>query len=94
MSSHALFESLEAVKDESTFLRFVSLLAEDPTAVESASLSPDGFQGEWANQTISDFLLAAKAWAEDSSFGVRPGPKPSNLWALMAAFLWAGRGYE
>ncbi|NJA08197.1 hypothetical protein HC024_21040 [Methylococcaceae bacterium WWC4] len=94
MSSDALFESLTAVKDEATFLRFVGLLAEDRAAVESASLSPDGFQGKWSNQTIPDFLLAAKAWAEDSNFGTRPGPKPSNPWALMATFLWAGRIYE
>jgi hypothetical protein len=94
MSHDALFESLQAVKDESSFLRFVDLLAEDRAAPETVPLSLDGFQGEWANQTIQDFLLAAKSWAEDSDFGVRPGPKPANPWSLMATFLWAGRNYE
>lgn len=94
MSHDALFESLLAVKDESSFLFFVGLLAEDRAASEMVALSPDGFQGEWANQTIQEFLLAAKSWADDSDFGVRPGPKPANPWALMAMFLWAGRSYE
>ncbi len=94
MSHDTLFESLQAVKDESSFLYFVGLLAEDCAASDTATLSPDGFQEEWANQTIQDFLLAAKSWADDSEFGIRPGPKPANPWALMAMFLWAGRGYE
>ncbi|MCE1244866.1 hypothetical protein [Oryzomicrobium sp.] len=94
MSRDVLFESLQTVKDESSFLCFVGLLAEDCATSEKAALSTDGLQGEWENQTIQDFLLTAKSWADDSDFGVRPGPKPENPWVLMAFFLWAGRGYE
>lgn len=90
MLNKAHFESLQAVKDEYSFLRFVGLLAEDRAASEAAHISLDGFQGEWENQTIQDFLLAGKSWAEDSDFGVRPRPKYVNPWSLMTIFLWPG----
>ena len=94
MTKDTLSKALQAVADEPSFLRFVGLLAEDRAMSEATTLSRDGHQGEWANQTIQDFLLAAKSWAEDSDFGARPGPKPESQWARMAMFLWAGRGYE
>ena len=94
MASDQLSEALEAVADESSFVRFVELLIADLQSTDSLALSADGFQGNWANQTIADFLEAASAWAIDSSFGERPGPKPGNPWQLFATFLWAGRGYE
>jgi len=94
MTKSTLSLALQAVVDEPSFLRFVGLLAEDRAMSEATTLSRDGHQGEWANQTIQDFLLAAKSWAEDSDFGARPGPKPESQWARMAMFLWAGRGYE
>ena len=94
MTSDQLFEVLEGVTDESSFVRFVELLAADRQSADSLALTVDGFQGEWANQTIADFLEAASAWAKDSAFGEQPGPKPGNPWQLFATFLWAGRGYE
>jgi hypothetical protein len=94
MKTNQLFDSLEAVVDESTFIRFVELLIADRYAANSCSSSIDGFQGEWANQSIEGFLEAASSWAEDSAFGERPGPKSNNPWQLFASFLWAGRGYE
>lgn len=92
--SDQLYEALDSVTDEASFLRFVEMLQADRQASEDQPVTPDGFQGEWANQTIGSFLSAAIAWAEDSGFGVRPGPKPSNHWSLFAHFLYAGRGYE
>ncbi len=94
MASDQLFESLQAVVDERSFIRFVELLVADRQSADSLALTVDGFQGEWANQTIDGFLGAASAWARDSAFGERPGPKPSSPWQLFATFLWAGRGYE
>jgi hypothetical protein len=88
------FNAFSAVGDEASFIKFVESLAADRKLSESLSVTLDGFQGAWANQTIADFLLAASAWAKDSDFGVRPGPKPANPWQLFATFLWAGRGYE
>lgn len=89
-----LFVALNAVVDEDSFVRFVALLLEDRRAAESLPPTMDGFQGEWANQSIACFLDAANTWAMDSGFGERPGPKPGNPWHIFAMFLWAGRGYE
>ncbi|MBB5766450.1 DUF7660 family protein [Xanthomonas euroxanthea] len=94
MASDQLFEILEAGADESSFVRFVELLVADRQSADLLMLTVDGFQGEWANQTIADFLGAASAWARDSAFGERPGQKPGNAWKLFATFLWARRGYE
>jgi hypothetical protein len=94
MTDGALFTTLEAVADEPSFIRFVEALVSDREATEGHALTPDGLKGEWANQTIGEFLSAASAWATDSGFGQRPGPKPANSWKLFALFLYAGRGYE
>ncbi len=94
MTSDQLFEVLEAIADESSFVRFVELLVADRRSADALSLTIDGFRGGWANQTIADFLDASSAWAKDSDFGKRPGAKPTNPWQLFATFLWAGRGYE
>jgi hypothetical protein len=94
MPSDPIYDSLQAVEDEATFVRFVALLAEDRRCAERLPLSADGHQGKWANQTPGAFLEAANAWAIDSQFGLRPGPKSGNPWQLFASFLWAGRGYE
>ena len=94
MTSDRPFEVLESVSDEPSFVRFVELLAADRDSADSLSLTVDGLKGDWANQSIADFLKAATAWAKDSDFGERPGPKPTNPWRLFAQFLWAGRGYE
>jgi len=94
VTGDALFKTLEAVTDEASFIRFVEALAVDREASDSLAPSADGFRGEWANQTIGQFLAASSAWATDSGFGQRPGPKPDNSWQLFAMFLYAGRGYE
>jgi hypothetical protein len=94
MTGNALFATLESVADEQSFLRFVEALAAEREASEVLAETSDGFRGEWANQTIGQFLGAASAWAKDSDFGQRPGPRPGNPWRLFATFLWAGRSYE
>jgi hypothetical protein len=90
----SLLQLLQAVQDEKTLLLFVTALAADRASVEHLPQTPDGFQGGWANCSISMFLDAAVSWAEDSNFGARPGPKPQNPWSTFAMFLYAGRGYE
>jgi hypothetical protein len=89
-----LFNALENVRDEATFLAFVRELIADRARAASLPTAHDGHRGEWANDSITHFLEAATSWAQDSSFGHRPGPKPENPWRLFAMFLWAGRGYE
>ena len=94
MNTTTVFDALEATVDEASFLQFVDALLSERRRADGLPLEPDGFQGEWANSTVSEFLSAAKAWAEDSDFGARPGPKSLNPWRLFADFLYAGRGYE
>lgn len=94
MADDGLRASMEAVRDEASFLRFVERLAADRRAAAALEHQRDGHQGPWANQTIEDFLSAAHHWAQDSSFGLRPGPRPDNPWQLFALFLWCGRLYE
>jgi hypothetical protein len=92
--SDALYQVLEEVTDEQSFIRFAEALEHDRRSVEEREVTMDGFRGEWANQSISGFLEAATAWARSSAFGTRPGPKPDNPWRLFALFLWAGRSHE
>lgn len=94
MNDHAVFSALEATHDEASFLQFAEALTAERRQVDALPDTVDGFRGEWANQSISHFLEAAHAWAKDSDFGLRPGPKSSNQWRLFAEFLYAGRGYE
>jgi hypothetical protein len=94
MSPDTLFELMGSVKDEETFLRFVEGLSIERRASENLAPTLDGHKGEWASHTIADFLDSSKAWAEDSDFGARPGPKDGNCWKQFAMFLFAGRGYE
>lgn len=89
-----LFDTLKAVHDEHTFLDFARALRADRGTADMSTPTFDGLPDEWANGSIADFLEAGIAWAEDSAFGARPGPKPANPWASFAWFLWAGRGYE
>lgn len=83
-----------AVHDEASFLAFAHALLADRQAADGVAMTRDGVQGAWVNGSIASFMEGAIAWAEDSDFGARPGPKSSNPWALFAMFLWAGRGYE
>ncbi|HEU4664165.1 MAG TPA: hypothetical protein VFS55_09060 [Dokdonella sp.] len=94
MADRRLSEYLEAVEDSSSFMRFVECLSADRKSVEQLTLTCDGFQGEWANQSIADFLDAARTWAEDSAFGERQAAVRENPWKQFALFLWAGRTYE
>lgn len=89
----AVFALIEGVSDEASFLRFVRGLAalRQPVDVLGAE---SGVRDAWANHSISEFLLAAAAWAKDSKFGDRPGPAPKNDWQAFALFLWAGKSYE
>ncbi|MGR9054064.1 MAG: DUF7660 family protein [Gammaproteobacteria bacterium] len=89
-----LYRKLEAVKDENSFLAFVEALAAERADADTSPITVDGFQGEWANNTITAFLTAGLRWADDSDFSLRPGPKSNNPWHLAALFLWAGRSYE
>jgi hypothetical protein len=88
-------EYLEEVKDEKTFLAFVKALLEDRIPCEGKKSNEAGFVGDWANNSIADFLEAAVAWAEDSDFGVSQDQElAQNKWKQFAVFLYCGKIYE
>jgi len=94
-----LYEVVEAVSDEKSFLAFVDALRKDrelAAAAEKASTS--GLYGPaqrgWENTTIESFLEAAHAWAEASEFGNRQDLKEASPWKKFAVFLYCGKTYE
>jgi hypothetical protein len=94
-----LFQALESVYDEETFLQFLLALRDDreaSVAQESAAPSlpygPDA--GGWENTTIERFLDTAVRWARDSVNGNPFYKTPDNPWRRCADILFAAKGYE
>ncbi|APR86320.1 Hypothetical protein A7982_11669 [Minicystis rosea] len=90
-----LFDLLDRVMDEATFLAFVEALIADRHA--DAAGAPDvagrGPHG-WENHSIEAFLSAALAWARDSDFGQRQDLAEASPWKRFATFLYCGKIYE
>lgn len=92
--SDALFELAETVRDQESFLCFVQVLILERSEADALSMTPDGFQGDWANHSIASFFDSAVRWAQDSSFGGRTSSETGNPWRFFALFLVAGQAYE
>jgi len=93
-----LYDLIDKVKDQKSFLFFVKALLQDKEEEVSKNQSLDlcgrGANG-WENHTIESFLAAAIAWAEDSDFGKNNKPElKDNPWQQFANFLLAGKSYE
>ena len=94
-----LYERIDTVNDERSFLKFVDALRKDRekevTAQSATPVDPCG-RGPygWENHTIEDFLEAAQAWAEDSNFGESQNLKEASPWKKFAVFLYCGKIYE
>jgi hypothetical protein len=96
-----LFELLNKVHDDKSFLSFVQALVEDRTdEVEKEKKQPSSPFGRgangWENGTIEAFLGAATAWATSMDFGRnrKNGTFNENSWNQFAHFLYAGKIYE
>ncbi len=89
---------LEAVRDEDSFVAFVSTLAADradEVRKEKESRSSHygpGVNG-WENATIEAYLESAASWAEDWKTSPQYRP-PDNPWKRCAEILYAGKSYE
>lgn len=79
-----LHEQLETVRDEASFVAFVTALARD-RRTNSAS---------WQSGSIEQFLEAAVSWAEDSGMGSIQGLGNATPWKKVATFLYCGKIYE
>lgn len=94
-----LYELVEQVNDEKSFLLFVQALEADRRAEDKAQQEKpiDAFgrgPSGWENHSIAGFLEAATAWAETTNFGVSQGIPESNVWGRIAAYLYCGKIYE
>jgi hypothetical protein len=80
-----LFELLETVIDEISFIKFLSALESDWSGPGNS---------EWQNETIGQFLEAAASWGMDSKDGLESYKKPSNPWRRAAGIMYMGKIYE
>jgi len=93
-----LDDYLNNVTDQNSFIEFAKALQADKENEDSKqkenSVSPysSGHNG-WENNTISSYLEASIAWAEDSNFGEDQEDSP-NPWKKLAMFLYGGKFYE
>ncbi|MRN56929.1 DUF7660 family protein [Paenibacillus monticola] len=79
-----LFELVDEVTDESSFLNFINELRKDREKEEE----------EWENSTIETFLEAAFEWGTVSVKGLQYYEKPENPWKRCAQIIYMGKIYE
>jgi len=94
-----LFDALELVRDEETFLQFLLALRDDREAsIAQEAVTPSSpyvsdARG-WENTTIERFMDTAVRWARDSVNGNPFYQMPDNMWRRCADILFAAKSYE
>ena len=94
-----LFEVLQSVHDEETFLHFLLALRDDREAsIAMETMSPSSPYGpetrDWENTTIERFFDTAVRYARDSVNGNPFYTKPDNPWRRCADILFGAKVYE
>jgi hypothetical protein len=79
-----LFEKIENVIDEVTFIAFLKEISKDK--MEKVQ--------EWENTEIELFFESAADWAEESIAGLKYYNKSENIWKRVAEILYMGKIYE
>ncbi|MGF9697959.1 MULTISPECIES: DUF7660 family protein [Paenibacillus] len=79
-----LFELVNEVESEATFMDFLLELSKDREEQTD----------EWQNDSIESFLEAAARWGQDSVDGLRHYEKSDNPWERCAQILYMGKIYE
>ncbi|MCK6074594.1 DUF7660 family protein [Paenibacillus silvae] len=79
-----LFEIVNEVQDEATFIAFLSALRKDRQA----------HADEWQQDSIDSFLEAAADWGRESVDGLKHYEKPDNPWKRCAQIMYMGKIYE
>ena len=92
--SDGLFDTLESVCDEATFLKFLDLIAADfalERRMELETPSPPYGPGAlgWENNTIDHYFYAAASWGRSWK-----NQNVQNIWRRCAEILYAGKIYE
>ena len=63
--------------------------------LENKPIDEVGFSDDWANNSISNFLESAMAWADSSGFGIsQDSGLKINKWKQFWVFLHCGKIYE
>jgi hypothetical protein len=91
-----VYELLEKVCDQPSFIAFVRELADErEAAAEIERAYPERYMvdgaHDWKNADIESFLYAALDYFEDKPFH-KPEAAPS--WRMFAEFLWCGKIIE
>lgn len=99
MYKNQLWEALQLVDDEETFLQFLLALRDDREAsIEQEKTNPSSPYGAdaggWENTTIERFFDTAVRWARASVNGNPFYTKSNNPWRRCADILFAAKGYE
>lgn len=79
-----LFELVNEVEDEVTFMAFLQQLSKDRK----------DHADEWQNDSIASFLEAAAEWGQESVDGLLHYEKPNNPWKRCAQIMYMGKVYE
>ncbi|MBG9791415.1 hypothetical protein ABD76_02255 [Paenibacillus dendritiformis] len=79
-----LFELIDEVTDEKSFLHFMNELRKDRA----------NHTEEWENDSIEAFLEGASEWGLASIDGLSYYNKPDNPWKRCAQILYMGKSYE
>lgn len=79
-----LFQLVNNVQDESSFLQFMLALSRDR----------QDRADEWQNDDIASFAESAARWGAASSEGLPFYEKPDNAWKRCAQILYMGKIYE
>lgn len=94
-----LYDLVETVDDEPSFLVFLAALAADRAdEVAKETVTPSSPWGPgangWENGTIETFLERAHAWGSVSAADLEFYSVPANPWKRFADILFAGKFYE
>jgi hypothetical protein len=79
-----LFELVNEVQDEATFVAFLSALSKDRQTCAD----------EWQHDSIESFLEASADWGQESIKGLVHYEKPDNPWKRCAQMMYMGKIYE
>ena len=98
-SQNSLWELVEKVHDEASFIDFLEALTDDKVEDDRLEAekpsSPFGRSAKvWENGTIANFLDAAVRWGHSSINGMAEYEKPDNPWRRAAEIIHAGKFYE
>ncbi|HWH89688.1 MAG TPA: hypothetical protein VNV36_23300 [Pseudomonas sp.] len=94
-----LYELLESVNDEQSFIGFIQALGSDFSNERVLEkMTPSSPYGPvalgWENGSVDTFLDAAAAWASANSRNSLSNAPVSNVWLRCATILLAGKFYE